>query len=224
MRPGRRRVRGTGCPPRSARMPTCLCQLCARRCTISTRGIRPLPGATERRGRTAKPGLRPAGLRSRRPDREEALLPLPARQPRRIRWARSGCPLSCKFCQNWQISQARPGDFDAGYVTPAGRRRRGRPPRLAGGRVHVQRADGVRRVRPRHRRRRAPARAAVRDGQLRLHERAAAGRPVRRARRDQDRSQGLQRRLLPHRVGRRARAGAAQHCRRCGRPACISRS
>jgi len=29
-----------------------------------------------------------------------------------------GCPLSCKFCQNWQISQARPGDFDAGYVTP----------------------------------------------------------------------------------------------------------
>ena len=30
-----------------------------------------------------------------------------------------GCPLSCKFCQNWQISQARPGDFDAGYLRPA---------------------------------------------------------------------------------------------------------
>jgi pyruvate formate lyase activating enzyme len=30
-----------------------------------------------------------------------------------------GCPLSCKFCQNWQISQARPGDFDAGYVSPS---------------------------------------------------------------------------------------------------------
>ncbi|MGE5200380.1 MAG: AmmeMemoRadiSam system radical SAM enzyme [Rhodospirillaceae bacterium] len=28
-----------------------------------------------------------------------------------------GCPLSCKFCQNWQISQARPGDFDAGYLS-----------------------------------------------------------------------------------------------------------
>jgi pyruvate formate lyase activating enzyme len=30
-----------------------------------------------------------------------------------------GCPLSCKFCQNWQISQARPGDFDADYVSPS---------------------------------------------------------------------------------------------------------
>jgi pyruvate formate lyase activating enzyme len=29
-----------------------------------------------------------------------------------------GCPLSCKFCQNWQISQARPGDFDTGYMAP----------------------------------------------------------------------------------------------------------
>ena len=30
-----------------------------------------------------------------------------------------GCPLSCKFCQNWQISQARPGDFDAAYMGPS---------------------------------------------------------------------------------------------------------
>jgi len=30
-----------------------------------------------------------------------------------------GCPLSCKFCQNWQISQARPGDFDAEYLGPS---------------------------------------------------------------------------------------------------------
>jgi len=30
-----------------------------------------------------------------------------------------GCPLSCKFCQNWQISQARPGDFDADYMNPS---------------------------------------------------------------------------------------------------------
>jgi len=30
-----------------------------------------------------------------------------------------GCPLSCKFCQNWEISQARPGDFDAEYLAPA---------------------------------------------------------------------------------------------------------
>jgi pyruvate formate lyase activating enzyme len=30
-----------------------------------------------------------------------------------------GCPLSCKFCQNWQISQARPGDFETEFMPPA---------------------------------------------------------------------------------------------------------
>ncbi len=29
--------------------------------------------------------------------------------------ATSGCPLRCKFCQNWTISQARPEDYDAAY-------------------------------------------------------------------------------------------------------------
>ena len=42
-----------------------------------------------------------------------------------------GCPLSCKFCQNWQISQASPGDFDDGYLAPqaavAAALRRGAP-------------------------------------------------------------------------------------------------
>jgi pyruvate formate lyase activating enzyme len=32
--------------------------------------------------------------------------------------ATSGCPLSCKFCQNWQISQARPEDFNTRYTPP----------------------------------------------------------------------------------------------------------
>ncbi len=32
--------------------------------------------------------------------------------------ATAGCPLSCKFCQNWEISQARPEDFDSGYIKP----------------------------------------------------------------------------------------------------------
>ncbi len=31
----------------------------------------------------------------------------------------SGCPLHCKFCQNWEISQSRPEDFDIGFVQPA---------------------------------------------------------------------------------------------------------
>ena len=32
--------------------------------------------------------------------------------------ATSGCPLSCKFCQNWEISQARPEDYDPRFVSP----------------------------------------------------------------------------------------------------------
>ncbi|MFC1858951.1 AmmeMemoRadiSam system radical SAM enzyme [Thermodesulfobacteriota bacterium] len=32
--------------------------------------------------------------------------------------ATAGCPLSCKFCQNWQISQARPEDFQVDYFSP----------------------------------------------------------------------------------------------------------
>ncbi|MFH1844621.1 MAG: AmmeMemoRadiSam system radical SAM enzyme [bacterium] len=32
--------------------------------------------------------------------------------------ATSGCPLRCKFCQNWQISQASPEDYQAQQVPP----------------------------------------------------------------------------------------------------------
>jgi pyruvate formate lyase activating enzyme len=31
--------------------------------------------------------------------------------------ATSGCPLRCKFCQNWEISQARPEDYAADFVS-----------------------------------------------------------------------------------------------------------
>jgi pyruvate formate lyase activating enzyme len=33
-------------------------------------------------------------------------------------FATSGCPLHCKFCQNWEISQSRPEDFDTEFVAP----------------------------------------------------------------------------------------------------------
>jgi len=33
--------------------------------------------------------------------------------------ATSGCPLRCKFCQNWQLSQARPEDYSTPAVSPA---------------------------------------------------------------------------------------------------------
>ncbi len=31
----------------------------------------------------------------------------------------SGCPLRCRFCQNWQISQASPEDYDSPHTSPA---------------------------------------------------------------------------------------------------------
>jgi pyruvate formate lyase activating enzyme len=33
--------------------------------------------------------------------------------------ATSGCPLRCKFCQNWQLSQARPEDYSTPFTPPA---------------------------------------------------------------------------------------------------------
>ncbi len=33
--------------------------------------------------------------------------------------ATSGCPLQCKFCQNWEISQASPEDYKVPYTAPA---------------------------------------------------------------------------------------------------------
>jgi pyruvate formate lyase activating enzyme len=31
----------------------------------------------------------------------------------------SGCPLRCKFCQNWQISQSQPEDYTTPFISPA---------------------------------------------------------------------------------------------------------
>lgn len=30
----------------------------------------------------------------------------------------AGCPLSCRFCQNWELSQARPEDISSSYYSP----------------------------------------------------------------------------------------------------------
>jgi pyruvate formate lyase activating enzyme len=30
----------------------------------------------------------------------------------------SGCPLRCRFCQNWELSQSTPGDFEAPFTLP----------------------------------------------------------------------------------------------------------
>jgi pyruvate formate lyase activating enzyme len=41
---------------------------------------------------------------------------LPGRQAYSL--ATAGCPLHCKFCQNWEISQARPEDNELPFVSP----------------------------------------------------------------------------------------------------------
>jgi len=33
--------------------------------------------------------------------------------------ATAGCPFQCKFCQNWEISQARPEDYQVAFTSPA---------------------------------------------------------------------------------------------------------
>ena len=35
-----------------------------------------------------------------------------------LSFATAGCPLRCKFCQNWEISQSLPEDFDTPFVKP----------------------------------------------------------------------------------------------------------
>ncbi|MCL5033926.1 MAG: AmmeMemoRadiSam system radical SAM enzyme [Bacteroidetes bacterium] len=34
-------------------------------------------------------------------------------------FATAGCPLSCQFCQNWEISQSKPEDFSVRFIPPA---------------------------------------------------------------------------------------------------------
>ena len=95
----------------------CLCQLCARRCTIRN-------GESGRcRARQNVGGVlrslvygRPVSVHVDPIEKKPFFHFLPGSTAYSL--GTVGCPLSCKFCQNWQISQARPGDFDTGYVSP----------------------------------------------------------------------------------------------------------
>ena len=53
----------------------------------------------------------------RRPDREEAAQPLPARHGV-LSFGTAGCNLACKFCQNWDISKSREIDTLADQAAP----------------------------------------------------------------------------------------------------------
>jgi pyruvate formate lyase activating enzyme len=94
-----------------------LCQLCAQRCTITS-------GDTGRCRARANVGGELRSLVYGRPvavhvdpiEKKPFYHFLPGRTAFSLGTA--GCPLRCKFCQNWQISQARPGDYDVPFTSP----------------------------------------------------------------------------------------------------------
>ena len=202
------------------------CLLCAHGCVLAEGERGRCRARINVRRRAAQPRLRPARspCTSTRSRRSPSTTSCPARRP--TRWPPSGCPLRCKFCQNWEISQARPRTTTRPFVAAGDDgRARAAARRAPGHRLHLQRADRLHRVPRRHRARGAAARAALGARLLRLHERGAARRDVRGARRDQDRPQGLQRRSSTASVcERRAGAGAAQHQAGRARAAGTSRS
>jgi pyruvate formate lyase activating enzyme len=94
-----------------------LCQLCAQRCTIRNgeagrcRARRNVAGEL----RSAVYG-RPVAVHVDPIEKKPFFHFLPGRTAYSL--GTVGCPLRCKFCQNWQISQASPGDFDADAMSP----------------------------------------------------------------------------------------------------------
>jgi len=103
------------------------CHLCARGCLLAggQRGL--CRSRMNVGGRDEKPCLWPARLRPCGPHREEAFLPFPARFPGLLH-RDDGCPLRCKFCQNWQTSQASPEDYRGPLHPARGDRRNGALP------------------------------------------------------------------------------------------------
>jgi pyruvate formate lyase activating enzyme len=97
---------------------TVSCLLCAQRCVIE-------PGARGRcRARENVKGElrslvygRPAAIHVDPIEKKPFYHFLPGSAAFSIGTA--GCPLRCKFCQNWELSQASPEDHDAPYVAPA---------------------------------------------------------------------------------------------------------
>ena len=186
------------------------CQLCANTCLIPA-GDRGRCRARYNDGGVLKsPRLGTTHHHPRRSHREEALLPRPAGRDRVL-------------AGDQRVSvavQVLPelGDLagDAGGLR-GGRRHAGRPgagdreQRRAGRRVHLQRADRLRRVPGRHLRGGEGGGAALRAGVVRVHGAGAAARDVRVARRDQDRPQGGGPAVLPPGLRGGAGAGAAQH-------------
>ena len=126
------------------------CQLCAQDCIDPARRARPVPRARQRRGELRRLVYgRPLATHVDPIEKKPFYHFLPGAAAYSLGTA--GCPLACRFCQNWELSQSSPEDHDAAFVAPAEVVRA--PPRAsrAGDRLHLQRADRLHRVPARHR-------------------------------------------------------------------------
>jgi pyruvate formate lyase activating enzyme len=94
------------------------CLLCAQRCRIPAGG-RGRCRARYNRGGTLVSLVygRPAAIHIDPIEKKPFYHFLPGSQAFSLGTA--GCPLSCRFCQNWELSQARPEDTATDWVEPA---------------------------------------------------------------------------------------------------------
>jgi pyruvate formate lyase activating enzyme len=93
------------------------CQLCARRCTIAA-GARGRCRARENVGGELRSLVygRPLAVHLDPIEKKPFYHFLPGSTA--YSFGTSGCPLRCTFCQNWQLSQSSPGDYDVAYQAP----------------------------------------------------------------------------------------------------------
>jgi len=93
------------------------CQLCPRRCTIAN-GQRGYCGVRENREGTLYTLVyaKPVAIHIDPIEKKPLFHFLPSTTAFSI--ATAGCNLKCKFCQNWEISQAKPEDVQYSYIEP----------------------------------------------------------------------------------------------------------
>ena len=120
----------------------------------------------------------------------------------------AGCNLTCKFCQNWDISKSREFDTPDRPRHAGGDRRRRRGDRLPQRRLHLQRPGDLPGVRDRRGRSLPRARHQDGGGDGRVHLRRAARRVLPAHGRRQRRPEGLHRGLLPEALHRAPAAGS----------------
>jgi pyruvate formate lyase activating enzyme len=94
------------------------CGLCARGCTLAD-GERGMCHARVNAGGTLRSLVygRPIAIHTDPIEKKPFFHFLPGSLAYSL--ATSGCPLRCRFCQNWQISQARPEDYAQAPMPPA---------------------------------------------------------------------------------------------------------